>query len=566
MEQRHQIAGREFARAFGLFTAAFLACIAIVVLLAEVGLSPRALGIVLGGVVVLAFLAIGLLVRTMRRTDFQFGGRNVPPVHNGMSMAAAYLGAAGVAGLTGAFFVAGPAALAFLLGGLGGFVLLTVLIGPYYRNAGVATVPDLLAIRFRGSLMGFLAPLIVLACSFGLFVVEVRMVGNFGAGIFGVPITVAIAGGLAVILLTTIFGGMRSLTTSGIAQYIVLIVAFLVPLVVFSTQKFAMPLPFAALGAALHRLADIPDGAAARLAASAIPGRLLPTEGFDGLNFVLIIVTLSAGIAVLPHVVMRSAPTVDIQGARRSSAWGLFFVLVVLASAPVYATFAGLALLDIPAGAAAPAVPGADSIVQSFPAIAGLPQIFTALIAVGALSASLAAAASLLFVIGSTLGHDLYPRLFDRNAPTGRRLIAIRLMMIATAGLAGWIALDPSPRYFAIAAGSASIAAAGLFPAVFLAIWWRRCTSLGALSGMICGVALTLFYLMLVEFGDEKPWSFFGLSGTAVPGFAAGAFGLPVGLAVAILVSIATPAEPERHAAIDRIRRPDAGGTFEPDD
>jgi cation/acetate symporter len=378
--------------------------------------------------------------------------------------------------------------------------------------------------------------------------------------------TIALAGGLAVILLSTIFGGMRSLTTSSIAQYIVLIIAFLAPLVVYSTQKFDMPLPYAALGAALHRLADFPDEAAARLAASLVPGRLLPTEGFGGLNFVLIVVTLSAGIAVLPHVVMRSVPAADIQSARRSGAWGMLFTLVVLAAAPVYATFAGIALLEAPVGAAPIVTPGADSIVQSFPSLAGLPQIFLALIAIGGLSASLAAAASLLFVVGSTLGHDLYPRLFDRNAPTGRRLIAIRLMMVATACLAGWIARDPSPHYFALAAGSASIAAAGLFPVVFLAIWWKRCTSLGALSGMVCGVGLTLFYFVLVEFGGERPWTFFGLSGTGVPGFAAGAFGLPVGLAVAILVSIATPAEPERHAVIDRIRRPDGGGAFEPDD
>ncbi|MEO8667046.1 MAG: VC_2705 family sodium/solute symporter [Bauldia sp.] len=598
---RRQIATHEFGTAFGIFAASFVGLVVIVALLGQLGLPNRAGGVLLVAVTLIAFAGIGLLVRTMRRSDFQYGGRNVPALHNGMATAAAFLGAGGFLGLTGAFFAAGPGALAFILGAIGGFVLLTVAVAPYVRNSGAATLPDLYVARFGNGPIRLLAPLIVLAITLGLLVVNVGVASTIAAGVFGIPRETAVVAVVAIILLSTLFGGMRSMTMSGVAQYIVLLIAFLTPLVAVATREFGMPLPQAALGAALQRLADLPGDAAARLAASAMPGHLFPAEGLGGLNFTLVVLTFAAGVAALPHLVMRSIPVADMDGARRSGAWGFVFAMLVVASAPVYAAFASLEILDGIAVVSPDALPGwvyslgaggqaracsvfavsrdavaaacgagglidaaslsfsGDAVVLAFPAIAGLRPVLSALIAVGAIAATLAAATALLFAAASAFGHDLYARLFEPHAPAGRRLIAIRLMLIATAAFAGWAATRALDDVYPFAAVALSLSAAGLFPSLILGIWWRRCTSLGALSGMVSGMGIALFYFLIVEYAGEAPWTFFGLSDAGVPGFAAGAFGLPVGLLVAIVVSLATPPEPERQAALDRIRRPASG-------
>jgi cation/acetate symporter len=322
------------------------------------------------------------------------------------------------------------------------------------------------------------------------------------------------------------------------------------------------------------------------------------------------VIMLAAGIAATPHLVMRAGPTADVDGARRSSAWGFVFVMLIVASAPAYAIFASLEVLGAVSGASPDAWPGwvfalgadgharvcgdlavsqqaivaacdrigrggsldvssvslsADGLVLAFPAIAGLPPVLSGVVAVGGLAATLAAAGSLLFAVASALGHDLYP-IFDSQAPTGRRLITIRLMLIAVAVLAGWVAVSKPDAIVGLAAVSLSIAAAGLFPVLCLGIWWKRCTSLAALCGMLSGTGVAIFYFALIEGAGEKPWSFFGLTATGVPGFAAGVFGVPVAFLVAILVSSATPAETERQAAIGRIRRPEAAGAAEDED
>jgi cation/acetate symporter len=611
MRQRAQESARAFGQVFAVLLPGFIVVVAVVGLLAQLGLPHRADGILIGSTTLAALVLIAFLGRTMRRTDFQFGGRNVPAIHNGTAMAGAFLGGIGFVGLAGSFFSAGSGALALVLGAIGGFTLLTVLVAPYFRSSGAATVPDLLAARFGGGVMRLVAPLLVIACSFGLLVTEFAIAGQVAAAIFGITSDLAVGLVVVVVILSTLSGGMRSLVLAGTSQYAVVAVAFLAPLVLFSTQEFGLPLPQGALGVALHRLADFPAAAAARLSAVAMDTRLLPAFGFEGLNFVLIVVTFAAGIAALPHIVMRSAATVDVDGARRSGAWAFLFVMIVVTAAPAYSVFASLGILDSTRAASPTILPGwvyalgaagdakvcgvpavspeaiadacnrigvqghlepenvsiaGDALVLAFPSIARLPPILTALLAVGCLAAALAAAGALLFTVASTLGHDFYPRLFDPHAPGGRRLIVMRLMVIAVALYGGWLAARHPSSLLPVAAGSISIAASGLFPGLVLGIWWRRCTSLGAVSGMLAGAGIALFYLAIVEFAGERPWSFFGFAGTAVPGFAAGAFGLPIGLFVTILVSLATPAERDRYQAIDALRRPNAAAAAEEDD
>ncbi len=587
--------------AFGIFSVAFAALVAIVALLGQLGLPNRVGGILLAGITLVAFAGIGLRVRTMRRADFHHGGGNVPALHNGMATAAAFLGAAGYLGLAGAFFGAGSGALALILGAVGGFVFLTVAIAPYFRNSGAATLPDLYVARFGNGLIKLLAPVIVLAVSAGLLIVNIGVAGFVAAGLFDISRELAVAAIVAVLVLSTLFGGMRSMTISGVAQYVVLLVAFIAPLVAVATREFGMPVPHIALGAALQRLADLPGDAAARLASSAMPGLLLPADGLRDLNFTLVVVTFAAGFAALPHIVMRSIPVASTDGARKSGAWALVFVMLVAASAPAYAAFAGLQILGGISVLSPAALPGwvyalgadghasacgvlatsreavaaacgaaglgdaaslafaGDAIVLALPAIAGLPPVLSALIAVGALAACLAAAAALLFAAASAVGHDLYTRLFEPHAPAGRRLIAVRLSLIAVAIVAGWVAMRALDDVYPLAAVAISLSAGGLFPALVLGIWWRRCTSLGALSGMISGFGVTLFYFLVVQYAGEPPWTFFGLSESGVPAYAAGAFGLPVGVLVSIVISLVTPPEPERQAALDRIRRPTSG-------
>jgi cation/acetate symporter len=601
---------RRFGTPLRLFAAAILLATIIAAFLVEFGINGRLMTGFLAAVVLLAVLAMGVVARTMRIGEFQFGGAGMAPVHGGMATAGAFLSSVGLLGLAGLFFADGETAGAFLLGTVGGFVLLAVAILPFFKASGAATVPDFFASRFGGRIFRLVASALVVLIGLFFLAAEFAVAGGFLARLFRITMPLGIGLSAALVLVIAVLGGLRAVSLAAAADYILVLVASLLPVVLYAASEFGMPLPEIAAGAALREVATFPNAAIAALsnAVVEIPG--LPVTGLGPYERLALILTVVAGIAGLPHIVMRAGLSRSPAHARRSGAFAFLFVMLVVTAAPAYAAFSKFIMLDTLVGTPLAALPdwviafgriglvricgvdavsaaavvkacaeaglatldparltlSGDLIVLAFPALADLPAILGLLAVIGAVAASLAAAGALLFAVASAVGFDFYVGLFDRAAPAGRRLLAIRIALIGTAFLAAWLAATDRTAMLRWAGLALSLSAAGIFPPLVLGLWWKRCTSLGALAGMLSGASVAGFYFALTAIDGEKLWSWFGLAGTAVPPFAAAAFGLPVAFVVAVLVSLATPPEPDRARLVEAIRRPAGRPSGEDDD
>ncbi len=314
-------------------------------------------------------------------------------------------------------------------------------------------------------------------------------------------------------------------------------------------------------------------------------GHFLPPLPEGGFNLVALALTFAAGVASLPHLVMRAGTTVGAHSTRRSLAWALFFVLVILMTAPAYGAYAKLALFKLVASQGTGGLPGwvydfgqaglvricgvnavdpetvrracdaaaggvllpsdiavgADAIALGLPAIADLPPIMTGLVAAGILAAALSAAQALLLALANTAGHDLCFKLLAPHASVGRRLVITRLVMIVTGLVALWLARASQDWLFAFAAASLALAASAYFPILVLGIWWRGCTRLGALAGMVAGFAVAAGYAGLVHFTGMPLWPVVGPSAGGLPTMAAGIIGMPAAVLVAVGVSLLQP-------------------------
>ena len=551
----NQPPSRKLAKGFGLLAIAFVLFTALVTMLLQIGLPSSTAAALFVIVTFTTFMTIGFVSRTMQLSDFQVAGRSISPALNGMATAAAFLASAGFLGLAGAFFGGGDMVLAVVAGWTVGFLALSVLIAPYFRRTAAVSVADFLAIRFSSRVVRLAAAVVTVACCFAFLVAEITAAGLVAARLLGITVDVGIGIAVIVILAGSLLGGMRAVTLTAIAQYIVAIVAFLTPVIILSVQIYDLPVPQLAFGYALESITELGGSATEETM-----GRFLALPPLDGFNMVVLALCLAAGIASMPTILMRSATSDSVGAARLSAGWGLFFVLVVISTAPAYAAFARLALLADPSSG--PLAP--DTIVLALPMITGLSPAMTALVATGALAAILAAATALLFAISQTIGHDFYAGLLDGNGPPSRQLIVTRIFLIVVACLAGWYATRQIDDIFSLAATSLSLAASGLFPAVLLAIWWKRATAPGALVGIVLGFAAAASYIVMVIYGDLAPWQPMGSAGTGLPPMAAAFFGIPVGLLSIILVShISRPPAPERVEIVEALRRPTPSPLFD---
>lgn len=587
--------GRTLGQSYAVYGGAFAVFATVVAVLAELGVVDRLVALLVVGVPLVSFIVLGIAGRTLSETDFLLAGRHVPPVFNGFVTATALAGLTGLLG-PAAIFLADPAAGAAVTLGIAiGLALLAVLVAPYFRKSGAVTVADFLAIRYGGPVMRGAGLALLVAAAFPALAAALAAAGWVGSVTFGVRPEVAVTVAVIVTLFASLLGGLRAATLVAGAEGVIVLLALVVPPSLAAIQDGSFPLPQLTYGYVL-READSFKGSLTLLAGHILPH---PAGGWGWLP--AIVVTLAAGIAVLPHVLTRAASARSAAGARRTAGWTLLFTLGVLLTAPAVAAYVRLAILrdvlgsslgDLPdwifdfgrhglvrlcgveaASAAAVAaactpVIGADGVIGpaalaidpdlvqlGFAGIAGLPYVLTALIAAGAIAASLAAAALLLGTIGNAFGHDLYGRMINRRSTAGRRLILTRLVTVALAILAGWFALNRGEVNFAIAAATPALAAATLFPPVVLGIWWRRTTRFGALAGMAAGLVATAGHFILARHGGGG--ILLGFGAASVPAFAAGIYGLVAGVAATIGVSLATPApDAERQAIIDAIRRP----------
>jgi cation/acetate symporter len=567
------------------------------------GIPPGFLALALLGAPLLAYVAAGLASRARGADDFLVAGRGVGPAENGAAAAAGWISAATFVGLAGTLYAQGEGGLAFVLGWAGGSVLTGLLIAPGLRRSGARSVPEFLALRFGGGLARTVGVVVLAWCSFGFLVAQFAAVGAVGARFLGVPYDVAVAAGALLALACVLPGGMRSLTRTQSLQLAVLGVAYLLPAGLIWWALSADP--------------ALPWAYAEALAGGA--GAAGEGTGRDAVDLPALLLCLALGTASLPHVLMRflAAPTPG--AARRTVGWSLVLALAIYLAAPAYAAFAKLqvqgvvgarvdtleaaralprwvyehgrlglvavcgrppvtagSLLDacrsaqgaaVAEGTLPPEATGAvgpgdvavhpDLVVLGAPAMAGLPAALGALLAAGALAAALSTAGALLMALGSAAGHDVWHGLVAPKAPPPRRLLALRIACLGVAGIAAWVAAGAGAGVLATVGWAFSLSASGLFPALALGIWWRRCTAAGAVAGMLAGFGTALWYVLRTETLGLPP--ILGLDGAA-----AGVFGVPAGFLVMAGISLLTRAPGGAQAGPEGVAARPAGGVATP--
>lgn len=583
-------------RAAALFAAAFVLLVAVLALLDHFGLPPAALSATLAGAVLIAAVVLGINGGTMQASEFYLAGRTLAPGQNGTATAAAAISSIVFLGLGGAFYAAGADAAALIIGLALGLLILTVGIAPYFRKSSAFGVADFLGLRFGGRAVRVVAAAIAVPALFIGLISALAVAAFLTAMLFGIGDGAALAIVVTVVLVASALGGLRAVTRTAILEYVVLAVGIVAPAAVVSLREYSLPIPPLAFGNAVKEAALLVTASGHDLAA-AFAGGFAPT----GDNVFAEMVVLAAGVAALPHVLMRSAAVRGPDRARRSGAWALAAVLLVALMAPAYAAFSRLVILrelvdgpieSLPdwvfsfgslglvrlCGIAATSVDavlgacsarpgftgnlnagdlalGSDAVVLAGPAIFGLPYVASALVAVGALAASLAAAKAMAFALASSIGHDLYAGALDAHASAGRQLIITRLATVVGVGLAAWCAEGAGSAAFGIAPIAIALSAAGLFPALILAVWWRRANATGAIAGMVAGGLLAATLIAEHRFPGFLPFGRLGFDDLT-----AGIVGMPIGFLAAIAATLATdPPSEERRVFIDAMRRP--GGT-----
>ena len=480
---------KNLGKMYGAYTGGFLAFIILLAILEQVGVPNKVLGYLFVFFTLAVYAVIGVMTRTAQVSEYYVAGRKVPAFYNGMATGADWMSAASFVGMAGTLFLLGYDGLAWVLGWTGGFVLVSILIGPYLRKFGAYTVPDFMAFRFGGNFARFIAVIVLVCCSFTYVTAQIYGTGLIASRFLGMQFEIAVFAGLVGILLCAMLGGMRAVTWTQIAQYIVLIVAYLTPIIILSTKKYGIPIPELTYGTAIAEITAreqqmLQTGLAT---VATLKPHIQPFINYSPLNFFAIIFCMMVGTASLPHILMRYFTTPSVREARQSVAWSLLFIFLLYFSAPAYAAFSKLEVYTNIIGrdlasvrpwmftwgelgliqicgknaasidaiiAACKAIAGhpglvrlqdfvinTDVIVLSTPEIAGLPYVISGLVAAGGLAAALSTADGLLLAIANALSHDIYYKMLDPNAPTIRRLTVARVLLffvaVASAALAG---------------------------------------------------------------------------------------------------------------------------------
>ncbi len=535
---------KNLGKMYGTYTGGFIAFIILLAILEQVGVPNKILGYLFVFFTLAVYAVIGVMTRTAQVSEYYVAGRRVPAFYNGMATGADWMSAASFVGMAGTLFLLGYDGLAWVLGWTGGFVLVSILIGPYLRKFGAYTVPDFMAFRFGGNFARGIAVVVLVCCSFTYVTAQIYGTGLIASRFLGMQFEIAVFAGLVGILLCAMLGGMRAVTWTQIAQYVVLIIAYLTPIVILSTKKYGIPIPELTYGTAIAEItAREGQMLATGLATTAgLKPHIAPFINYSPLNFFGIIFCMMVGTASLPHILMRYFTTPSVREARQSVAWSLLFIFLLYFSAPAYAAFSKLEVYTNIIGAnvtslkpwlftwgelgliqicgknagsidaivaACKAIAGhpgvvrlqdfvinTDVIVLSTPEIAGLPYVISGLVAAGGLAAALSTADGLLLAIANALSHDVYYKMLDPNAPTIRRLTVARVLLFFVAVASAALAATKPGDILAMVGWAFSLAMAGNFPALIMGVWWKRTTAAGAIAGMLAGFGLCLFYLV----------------------------------------------------------------------
>ena len=536
------------------------------------------------------YIGIAIWSRAGSTKEFYVAGGGVHPIANGMATAADWMSAASFISMAGIISFGGYDGSVYLMGWTGGYVLLALLLAPYLRKFGKFTVPDFIGDRYYSNTARSVAVFCALIISFTYIAGQMRGVGVVFSRYLEVDIVTGVLIGMGIVLFYAVLGGMKGITYTQVAQYCVLIFAFMVPAIYISfllTGNVIPQLGFGSSGADGVYLLDKLDGLHREL------GFHEYTSGSKSmLDVFCITMALMVGTAGLPHVIVRFFTVKKVSDARKSAGWALLFIAVLYTTAPAIAVFSRTNLIETVKNQPYEEMPewfdkweitgllsftdknedgliqytadtktneltvDADIMVLANPEIAQLPNWVIALLAAGALAAALSTAAGLLLVISSAVSHDLLKKMLMPKISERGELIAARIAATGAVCLAGYFGINPPGFVAATVALAFGLAASSFFPAIILGIFSSRTNKEGAISGMIVGVSLMLFYMLKFKFdwfggGTKADWWF----GISPEGF--GSIAMIANFAVTLLVSQQT-ASPSKYIQelVLNIRKP----------
>jgi cation/acetate symporter len=546
------------------------------------------------------YIGIAIWARAGSSKEFYVAGGGVHPIVNGMATAADWMSAASFISLAGIVSFGGYDGSVYLMGWTGGYVLLALLLAPYLRKFGKFTVPDFIGDRYYSNLARIVAVIAALIVSFTYVAGQMRGVGIVFSRYLEVEIETGVYIGMAIVLFYAVLGGMKGITYTQVAQYCVLIFAFMVPAIFISFEMTGNVIPQIGLGQAGEDgtyLLDKLDGLHAQLGFSEYT-----TGSKSTMDIFAITLALMAGTAGLPHVIVRFFTVKRVKDARKSAGWALLFIAIMYTTIPAVAVFARVNLIETVSNKNYADLPewfgnwektgliefedkNGDGVIQyvadkstneltidrdimvlANPEIARLPNWVIALVGAGGLAAALSTAAGLLLVIASSISHDLFKKILTPNISEKGELIAARVAAAVAVVIAGYFGINPPGFVAAVVALAFGLAAASFFPAIVLGIFDKRMNKEGAIAGMITGLTLMLFYMLKFKFGifDGGKEAVEGLKSSYWFGISPEGFGtvaMFVNFVVSIVISRMTPAPPINvQEIVENIRIPSNAG------
>ena len=547
------------------------------------------------------YIGIAIWSKTNSTSEFYIAGKGVNPIANGMATAADWMSAASFISMAGIISFVGYDGSVYLMGWTGGYVLLALLLAPYLRKFGKFTVPDFIGDRYYSNTARTVAIFCALVVSFTYVAGQMRGVGIVFSRYLEVDINNGVFIGMGIVLFYAILGGMKGITYTQVAQYCVLIFAFMVPAIFLSIQMTGNPIPQLGFGS------ETQDGVYLLDKLNGLHKELGFSEYTSGekskIDVFFITAALMIGTAGLPHVIVRFFTVKKVSDARKSAGWALLFIAILYTTAPAIAVFARTNLIETVSNKNYSDMPSwfkkweetellkfndknedgiiqylgdeklneltidKDIMVMANPEIAQLPNWVIALLAAGALAAALSTAAGLLLVISSSISHDLIkkiisPKLVRRkilkeDISEKGELIAARISAFFAVLLAGYFGINPPDFVAATVALAFGLAAASFFPAIVLGIFYKRMNKEGAISGMIIGISSMLYYMLKFKFGwfgggNQEDW----FMGVSPEGF--GTIAMILNFFVSILVSSLTKEPPNQiKKLVENLRTPD---------
>jgi len=664
-------------RQFLTFVVGFLLFIGALAVAEGAGLRKIWVGAIFLFATVFLYALIGIYDRTSKASEYYVAGRRIPAMYNGMAVAADWMSAASFISMAGGLYLQGftgvgvqAGGLVYVLGWTGGFCLMAILVAPYLRSMNLYTVPDYFGVRFGGRWPRIIAAWATVLCSFTYVVAQIYGVGLITSRLTGVQFEIGILLGLGGVLVCSFLGGMRAVTWTQVTQYVVLILAFLIPVSWLAYKQLGNPIALAVYGQQLpkiaaleRRLRDSPAEqevireynkrasqyarmledvgqslelerkrqaeeiarltrsqadesviVAARRQLAALPrneegarqlwtrtmednlrraqplaGMPAHTQPFAGdphgtageqnlfdasrRNFLALMFCLMVGTAGLPHLLTRFYTTRSVTETRHSVTWSLFFIALLYLAAPALAVLVKFEIMGQLVGQRFDALPtwiaqwsrldpalisvsdvngdqilqfaelhlGADIVMLATPEIGGLPYVISGLVAAGGLAAALSTADGLLLTIGNALAHDLFYRGDSDRAGAVRRVMLSKFALLLVALVAAYVAAQRPADILFLVSASFSLAGSAFVPVMVLGIFWRGVTRVAAVSGMLTGLGLTLYY-MIINMASVR--ALLGLSGSGkwfdIEPISAGVFGVAAGVVVTLVMSFLT--------------------------